>query len=324
MNQKRFSRRNVVQWSGVVAGGFLAGCIGEVPLADTESGANDNNGFGSGVPLGDGGVTASSYRPWLIDPALLNQEQHTVAVTTPPAVAEYSANIRTDDWENYLNFAVGRFEFTQFQPADLNHVIVVFPHYSIALGNFDVEKIGSNLRQNDYGLTETYKRYDIYLRNDNRRAVGLANDQLIFVHPLASNLGRIVRFIIDANAGEERRYHEVNPDFETLTEAMPSGDIMFESAGAPEQGSNTGTERLRNTAARGFAFSLAGEDTDASLTLVFVDSDDVIERDIEEWVQSTDVFNTWQDIKININGRIATIKGVAQTRALFATKTFDF
>jgi len=323
MHQEQFSRRSVLQWGSIIAGSSLAGCIGEVPLADDDSSTEDD-GFGGAVPLAGDGSSPSAYRSWVIDPALFNQEQHTVAVTTPPTVADYADNIRQADWENYLNFAVNRFEFTRFRPDSLDRVIVVFPHYSVALGDFDVEQIGSDLRQNDYSLMQEDERYDIYMRNDERRAVGLSGDQLIFVHPLASNPGQIVRFIIDANAGEEQRYHDVNPGFETLTEAMPGGDIVFGSASIPGEESDMESERLRNTVAGGFSYSLTGEETDTVLTLVFVDEDDVIERDIEEWMQSTDAFNTWQDIEISTNGRIATITGVAQTRELFATAAFDF
>jgi len=303
MKQGQLSRRSVLHWSGIIAGSSLAGCIGE-------------------VPLGNGGYSAGAYRSWLVDPALLDQDNYPVAFTSPSSAAEYSSALRREDWENYLRFAVDRFEFTRFLPEDLNQVINAFPNFSIAAGDFDIERLESDLRQNDFTPRREYEGYEIYLRSDERQAVGVSDNHIVFAYPPDPDPARVVRFIVDTNAGDERRYHEVDSDFETLTDTMTRGDILFSTS--RDRGEETDVEngKFRNSVAAGASYSLGDEETNVTFTLVFVDERDVVERDIEEWTRRGDNVSVLRDIDISVNGRVATVEGVVLTRDVSEVLTF--
>jgi hypothetical protein len=123
-----------------------------------------------------------------------------------------------------------------------------------------------------------------------------------------------VRYLVDAKNEEERRYHEIDPDFEELTDELPSGDYLAATTFERRQETVIEHGRFRNQVGLGLTSTLEEGESDLELLLIFLDERDVIDRDIEDWTREDDYFTLWRDQEIETDGRIVTITGKIRTR----------
>lgn len=257
------------------------------------------------------------FREWLVDPRVLDSDHYWTSTTMPSAIEDYSDTIHRDDWNAFRDELIDLFEFARFYPEDLDQVILYTPHPTrvvVAEGDIDQERISDNLRREDYLPDREYEGFELYVNDNGGQAAAIDGDVIISGFTRELDPLRIVKFVIDATNGEERRYPEVDDDFEVLVDASPGGhlnsiatyDRVEETV--PEHG------RFRNQVGNAQATSINDEDSEATETLVFLDERDVIIREIEEWTRSADKFRLWRDIEVSTDGRIATVEGTIPTR----------
>lgn len=256
---------------------------------------------------------------WLVDPRALSRDHYMTLSIRPDDIAAHSDEFSRAQWEEFKRGISDPMGYSWFDPEDLQRVVLGEAGrigFLVMEGGFDRERVTDDLRREGFQAGGDHADFQLFVNDDDQAAAGLNDGTIVFGYTSRMAADRVVELIIDASRGEERRYPEVNDDFSVLLEELPDAHVRVSRTREPVEETDIDRGRFRNQVARATAFTIEGEDTRATRGLVFLDERDVVQRDLEEWMQRADSYRSWRDIELSTDGRLATITGTLPTRTV--------
>lgn len=300
MNERSVSRRGVIR-AGVFGSAMgLAGCLDAADRVPVDVPAD--------VPV----IGGPGYTDWLPEPRVLGTDHYQVAYLDVADVDdnrhEFDRNL-FDDIRSVDEFLPG----VEFEDLD---ELVIGEATMVASGDHDVGSVADELRDDGYRFETEYEGYEIYSL-ENVRAVGVGEDHLIVGAGVGDRSARTyVEIVIDTERGEEQRYHEVDADFEAITDALGGGTLHMVETYPREDETEPERGRFRNNVGTGVGWDVDGPTTDLDVVLAFRDEGDVHAGDVEEWLAAESLFEYAYDLDVDEDGSLATVSGTIDTRDL--------
>lgn len=285
------NRRQFLAAGSTVAAAGLAGCTDL--LGDDDAGE-----------LGD--VSA-----WLPDPRQVDSDldHYQFSASSPAALTDAIDDLFLE------SFARPEPQFGAVTSADVDTMIEVETDtgqaFDVYLGSFDDEWAETNLEGADYERVRSVDELTIYDRDD-VEAVGISSDVAIETTDGSADpdAAQLVELVLDTESGEVTQYTEALSDMEALMDTLPSGhEVEGETFprvedNAPEAG------LFEQQVGRGRSETLDGRETDETEVLVFLDEGDIVERDIEQYIEESGEFADFLSRPdYEIDGRTVTISG---------------
>lgn len=239
----------------------------------------------------------STYRSWLPAPATFeNVNSHYSVTYTHPSP------IKGDEPEEFIDrrarsktnidfFGIGYENYTAYLQCDFGTVIEA---------DFEGSTVAETLTESGYEADDSYRGYNLFSRSDVPRRVAVRDGTVVWSsrriheHPA-------IEALIDTDAGDRQRYHDVSPSFERISESIGASRMVLIG---PEFG---GLTRRAELAGIGFRFKDGA--VYQVINLLFPEGDippiEQVERDVrevEEWTDGADEFDS------ELNDRLATIE----------------
>lgn len=290
MSKDGISRRMALKMSGAALSvgvtGSTAGCLGMLGLGDSPD----------------------VYRNWLPDPFIFDRDHYSVGYLQPAEIDEHRRELDRDMYNDLSDAVESQLSFLPMRFREYEDLLFANQAW-IATGDYEVDDVESELRREDFSRRSAYEGYELHER-DERLVVGV-NDDAILVGPLDT-----VRYFIDAAEGEEQRYHEVEPDFELVTDAVGAGTFATAQSHDAYDDTNVDRGRFEAQVGSGATVEVDGETTTISVGLAFLDERDIFTSDIEAWTREDSLFDRAYDIEVDQDGRLATVEATLDTRDL--------
>lgn len=186
-------------------------------------------------------------------------------------------------------------------------------------GSFDSDWLETKLQNNDYDRIRAMEGFTLYEDGDNaggNRVTAISEDVLIAgTHQTTeadvdADAIRIVETLIETGQGDATRYTEAVEDMSDLLSTLPAGH-RFSGGTFPRDTETVPAEgKFTNLVADGETRRLEGSETTVTKVLVFVSDADVVERDIETYIEESGDFVDFSERpEYETDGRVVTIEG---------------
>jgi hypothetical protein len=295
-------------------------------------------GLSGCVGLGDSSEEASTVgtdrlETWLPDPRALdsNLDHYQFDATAPAALSE-ATNLEafgsfdqntTPESDASADVNVGTL---QSSDVDLTFSASANPAddadsygFRAYFGSFDGGWLETKLRNNDYDQVGGEGDFTLYEDGDNAagsRVTAVSDDILLAGAQQASDDSdtdavQVIETLIETGNGDVDGYVDQIEDMSELLSALPAGHDF--SGGTNERGEETvpAEGRFENLVAEGVSRRIDGSETEVTRALVFLDEVDVVDRDIEAYIEKSDDFTDFS-VRPEFdtdNGRVVTIEG---------------
>lgn len=291
MNDSNFTRRTLLRVGAVGIAGSLTGCLDRVQ--DT-------------VP----GFGGPGYRDWLPDPRALGIDHYSAAHVDVAEVDDNRREFERDFFDEVrtIDQWIPGIDFQDLD--DLTFLDNTF----VAAGDFDADRVVDAVREQEYTYGSEYEGYEIYDR-DEQSAIGISDDRLVGV----SYRGELspaltIEIVVDAGAGDEDRYHEVDDDFASVTDELGTATFVGARTNPPREETGVESGRFRNQVGLGSAWDVDGETTDVKAVVAFRNERDVDGRAVEDWIAEDSSFEYVYDTDVEEDGTLAIVEGTIDTR----------
>lgn len=268
----------------------------------------------------------TDIQAWLADPFILPDQpnQYEVGSFAPATIDGYADELNRDAWRDIESEILDTFGFMRLFIEDIDRLIEAnggwgSDGYSVMVGDFDVDDIDRDLDREGFRVPREYGGYEVYEHEDAESAIAVSSSSLIGVTNDDDDPVRFTERVIDTNAGEERRYTDVEPAFEEFIDAVTVGDWFLGKIEPddPEDETDIDDGEFRDAIGGSFSAELSSEESQAEVAVMFLDDRGPDERDLEDWTREDDLFNRWREIDIAVDGRFGFIRGEIRNRDLF-------
>lgn len=262
---------------------------------------------------GDDAGSLGDVSAWLPDPRQVdsNLDHYQFSATSPAALVD-AIDDRALEFEFRPNPQFGAVTST-----DVDTQIEVDTgtgqSFTVYLGSFDDEWAETNLEGVGYDRVRSIDDLTIYDRNDGD-AVAVSSEIAIEAGDSSTDpdAAQLAELILDTEGGEVTRYTDALSDMEVLMDTLPGGHIVegesFDrvESNAPDSGV------FERQVAEGESTTINGREVEETEVLVFLDEGDVVERDIEEYIEESGQFSDYLSRPdYEIDGRSVTITGTS-------------
>jgi hypothetical protein len=296
------SRRTLLRTTAVAGTAALAGCSGVL-----------SRGRGPAAAFGD----------WLYEPGTVADTDHYLALRyTPGAIAERASSFDGTVYDVLKAFGSRSRDIVGFGFAQTDAQLV-FGKNSVLTADFESSDVEATLRDDDFAADGTYGEFDVFLGPNEDVAVGIGDSNVVVARDSGIFGGgveaeRILRAIVDTEAGDAQRYVDDDTDFGTLVDEL--GDGAVQSARSHEETDSTDTDdgEFAGEVARGIGSSFVEDGIETTFALVFDEASDVDTNDIDDWVSANDgdgTFANFESVDVSTSGRTALVTGTEPTRA---------
>ena len=265
---------------------------------------------------GDGG-DISDVGTWLPDPRDIDSDldHYSFEARSPAAQAE-----AVDDLVLETTFRPS-LDFGSVSVTDVDNTVSASmstgsANYSFDLyfGSFDADWIETNVRNGGYGRDRSEGDLTIYEDGDDVRshAIAVSGDTVIEASHDGEDADatRLVTTLLDTEAGEVSRYTDALSDMSDLLDRLPGGHQVTGETFERTENNDPEFGEFRNQVASGRSETITGREIDRSEVLVFLDEADVVERDIDRYIEESGQFADFLgQPSYEIAGRTVTISG---------------
>lgn len=301
----RFTDRGVSRRGALRVGGAaltaglsgLAGCSGLPPL-------------GSEVRYGSVDAPAASdpaYRQWLPAPSAFGRadDDYHVAVYVPerardPPVAASIARSVIAHVADYVGLHL-----------DDTDLAFVGDSVAVLLGDVDRDAVNATLADTRYEPDGSAAGYDLYVRSDTQRLVGVRDGQILSAS--GSGAREAFRAVVDARRGDGPRYVDADADFDALVRGSglrqwgllhPGSTGNLAGHGEPSDGTAAGADPV------GWATGFDEDERGLYFveTSVFPEGADVTERDVRRRLAERNRAIESSAVDVSVDGRVATVE----------------
>lgn len=270
----------------------------------------------TGLFGGSSGLSAGDVGDWLLNPNTLDSDRshYSFEATSPSGLSD-----QTDD-----PYVAGRFapDTTAggFTASDIDLELSYSAsglETTVYTGTIDSEWIGQRIESDGSLSTDRgYEGVDIYSSDNDTFAVGIDDSTMIEVGHASTSpeASEFVRTLIDTESGNARGYADVSRDMESLIDELPGGHEISGQTFDPREQTNAPQGVFENQVASGRSRTVDGEETKETTVLVFVNESDILDREIEEYIDTADQFQTYLGRPdYDTNGTTVTIEGAVPT-----------
>lgn len=192
--------------------------------------------------------------------------------------------------------------------------------FSVYSGEFDADWISTNVEAQGFQRVRDVEDVTIYEQGGtgggNSRAVGISEGTLIDARHAGqdADAALFVETLLDANQEVIERYTDANPDMNEAVGAVSDAHRMQAETFPRTDETVAQAGQFRNQVASARAQLVEGDTTSVTEVLVFLDSADVIDRDIEVYIDESGQFSNFVSRpEYSTDGRVVTIEGQTPT-----------
>ncbi len=242
---------------------------------------------------------------WLVEPAELGDElDHYQAFATHPAnLAEHRDDLPEETWQGYQPFL--DWQTADPEPEEVDRLILLRNggiEVDIAEHDLDTGELSTTLEATGYESVEAYQGYELYSDPDTESVWALADGIFIAVS-LDSGEDSVagertaldgVEAVIDAEAGNRRRYHD--PQVDTAVRTVLGEletEYNYRVRGTPEVSfDDPESGNFRGSVARGFSSTFDGEDLRINRLEIFTNESDAGDaaENVDPFIESDPIF----------------------------------
>lgn len=267
----------------------------------------------SGILGGDGANTAQigDVESWLVAPSVISSEQdhYSFDARSPSALAStVSEPLLERNWGEDLPFGSAT-------ASDVDYRINASPgpnSFTVYVGSFDADWIQTKVRNSEFERVRSIDDVTVYERSQDRRGIAVSSDVIIgtSVEGADAEASRIVENLIDSDNGDVTRYSDADSDMQELIDTLPDGHGFSGRTFERREQNDPENGILERQVAEGRTWELDGEVTNVTTVLVFLSEADVVERDIQAYIEESNVLpNYTSRPSYDIDGRTVTIEG---------------
>ena len=207
MRRNKTSRRELLKIGSVAAGtsvtGALAGCVGEVPLAD--------------------GTSIGSYPNWLYEPGTGSDSDHyQFQLFQLSNITEYEDEFDDVMYDN-ITAIEQTYSYLDIDIEDMDTLLYFDGGVTVLTGSYVTEDVIEELKDEDYDEETDHEGYTIYLTADETTAVGVSDEAVLVTSNVYGEAAELVETVIDTELGDEDRYATENEAFSELTSVLNVG-----------------------------------------------------------------------------------------------------
>jgi hypothetical protein len=287
----RPTRRGLLRAAGVaLATGVAAstsGCLSALPPLGREQ----SYGRLEVPPPDDPG-----YRRWLPAPSTFEDDSNYTFASREPAPVDGG------EPEEFLGRrAISRSELDHFGVGETDYDRLVETPFGVVIeADFEASTVTETLAGSGYEPDGSYLGYDLYSRTDVRRRAAVRDGTIVWTSERVHDRPDL-EALVDAGAGDRRRYHEGSEAFAHVSEAAGANRMLVVG---PDFGDPTDTAEMGAD-----AFRFDGDVAYQVVTLLFpegrVPTVDRLERAFREEYGLTEEAEVFD---VRVDGRLATLE----------------
>jgi|GEM_PF-4575564 len=243
---------------------------------------------------------------WLVDPAELGDEldHYQTFATRPANLNEHRDELSDGTWQEYQQFL--DWQTADPEPEDVDRLMLLRNggiEVDIAEHALDTSELSETLEATGYEATEEYEGYEIYADPDTESVWALADGTFVAV-ALDGGADSVagdrtardgVEAIIDAEAGNRRRYHNVQVDtaVRTLLDELYT-EYNYRVRGTPEVSfDDPASGNFLGSVGRGFSNTVDDDELRLNRLEIFTDEADASDAAdaVEPFIESDPIFS---------------------------------
>ncbi|MDS0259986.1 hypothetical protein NDI56_11335 [Haloarcula sp. S1CR25-12] len=177
----------------------------------------------------------------------------------------------------------------------------------VLAGDIDRGAVTETIPETSYEPAGTENGYEIYVRPDDDRVMGVSADGLVF----GSGPGArdIVATIAAARRGDGERYHEVAADFEALSAGAGSRRWTWLLPGTVRSGDQQATDTVFwDIVGRAYAFSHDDDAVYSVRTWLFPEGDEPTVGEVKTALERRARLRDADAVEVTVEGRVATME----------------
>lgn len=294
-------RRGLLAALGSVGASAVAGCTDGLL-----GGGSDDGG-------GESTEDLPAVATWAPEPAVYDQEGYALVSVGAADLHADADHLHPRVLEQLTELPESMPGFAS--PGDVERIHFVGPQANVVTGGVDREAARSFYEDRAFEEQGTHAGYAVLTGNVGmivpRRAVGIGDDAIVVVAPQSSDddsdLRPILEAVLDARAGDRRRYAASDQNLNRLLADLGEGDVLTARSHGPDQ-------TIVGAVAEGLSTTVEGAETHLRGTVVFAPD----RRDasaVEEWANRASVFEG-SSPETTTDGRIVRTTGTVQTDRL--------
>ncbi|MEF8825865.1 MAG: hypothetical protein V5A27_05930 [Halapricum sp.] len=260
---------------------------------------------------GDNTAQIGDVESWLVAPSVVSSEldHYSFDARSPSALAStVSEPLLERNWGEDLPFGSAT-------ARDIDFRINASPgrsSFTVYVGSFDADWIQTQVRNSEFERVRSIDDVTVYERSENRRGIAVSSDVIIEtnVEGFDTEASRIAGNLIDSENGDVTRYTDADSDMQQLIDTLPGGHGFSGRTFERREQNNPESGILERQVAEGRTWELDGEVTNVTIALVFLSEADVVERDIQAYIEESNALpNYTSRPSYDIDGRTVTIEG---------------
>ncbi|WP_202935094.1 hypothetical protein, partial [Halorussus amylolyticus] len=158
----------------------------------------------------------------------------------------------------------------------------------VVFGSYETDAVFESVRESDFSETGTDGEYRFLHRNDPSRTVAVGEDGVVYARDTDSE--SFVKAILDAERGDELRYHETDEAFASMTDVMGAPAVATAETTDPTSRPNPETLRFEGSVGHATGRSLADGTEYVRHAIRFADAADDRTETVRETVGDDDSF----------------------------------
>lgn len=266
-----------------------AGCLSLPPL-----GSNQSFGRITPPPADD-----PTYRRWVPAPSELDgdrtQFEQGVVCSHPVEMSGPAPSL----FLFWRGLTKTRLDYFGVGFADYDRCLET-PFGVVVHADFDLEAVGETLVESGYEREGSYRGYTTYARSDIPRRAAVRDGTIVWASERVHENPN-VEILIDTGAGDRPRYHEVDEDFERITDALGASRTTSVRSDA-DGGGPTGTADFVGT-----GFRIDGDTLFQIEKLLFPEGRAPSARELESAFSGRSYFTDEADVfDVTVDGRLGT------------------
>lgn len=199
-------------------------------------------------------------------------------------------------------------------------MVLKFRGVVVVRAEFERDEILDDYEAGNFETETKREGFEIVLGPNEKAAAGVGDDTLVTWW--GADSVRVVTDVIDTANGNERRYADVNDDFDELAADLGTADYVYGQTMEKTTTDDPEDGYFENLVARAESRRIDGSTTDGRWVLVFDGDDDVDTDDLRGWFESRkhndgwSVFGEWEDPRYSQNGRVGIVEAATETSEL--------
>jgi len=285
--------------------------------------------LGRGATLGATGLAASvagcgffadgdpAYAGWLHRPGVLDDDpgHYTALHMRPAAIADHESAFEDGTYRSLADFA-DRWALTGLSFPDVEEAIT-YRASTVVTGSFDAGTVVEPLDDEGFIVGGNRRGFEVLTGPEGERAVAVDDGAAVVASGTEESTPfQVAHATVDAREGAVDRYHEIRDAMGVLVDRLGAGTMTTVETFEPPLDPEPTEGRFERSFARGRAWTVRGDRTDASAVVVFRDESSVNLDAVQDWIAGPAAPFEVDEPEVSRSGRTAVVRAELPTERI--------